>query len=68
MIKVTKLNNAPMLVNIDAIKYVEATPDTIIYFVNGDSMVIRESLEELKNKVYEFKACILKKAWEQSPE
>ncbi len=66
MIQVTKLNNAPMIVNIDAIKYVEATPDTVIYFVNGDSLIVRESLEELKNRAYEFKATILKKAWEIS--
>lgn len=65
MIQVTKLNQAPMMVNIDAIKYVESTPDTVIYFVNGDSMVILESLEELKSKIYDFKATVLQKAWEK---
>jgi len=51
----TKLDNSPVLVNLESIKYVEASPDTIIRFVNGDTMIVRESLEDLERRVLELK-------------
>jgi flagellar protein FlbD len=55
MIMLTKLDNAPILVNLESIKYVEATPDTLIRFLNGDTMIVRESLEDLERRVLELK-------------
>jgi len=54
MILLTKLDRSKILVNIDAIKYIEATPDTLILFLNGDTLIVRESLSELQGAVNKF--------------
>lgn len=55
MIKLTKLDNTPFLVNLETVKYAEAVPDTVIRFLNGDSVIVRESLEQIENSVLESK-------------
>jgi flagellar protein FlbD len=62
MIKLTKLDKSPLLVNVEAIKYIESTPDTLIIFQNGDSSFVTESLEEIVTRVVEFKARVLRSA------
>lgn len=59
MIMVTKLDNTRILLNIEAIKYVEQTPDTLILFLNGESLIVRESLDEIERRVVELKRKIL---------
>ena len=49
LILVTRLDNSPMLLNIDNVKYIESTPDTIIRFMNGDSLIIRENIEQIRD-------------------
>lgn len=55
MIMLTKLDNSPVLVNIEGIKYIESTPDTLIRYLNGDTMIVRESLEDIERRVLELK-------------
>jgi uncharacterized protein YlzI (FlbEa/FlbD family) len=55
VIKLTKLDNSPLLVNLETVKYAEAVPDTVIRFLNGDSVIVRESLEQIENSVIESK-------------
>jgi len=55
MLMLTKLDNTPILVNLETIKYIEPTPDTLIRFVNGDTLIVRESLEDLERGVIELK-------------
>lgn len=62
MIVLTKLDKQKVLVLIDSIKYVEATPDTLIRFINGDMLIVRESLLEVSNLVFEFKTKCLASA------
>ena len=62
MILVTKLNDTPVLLNLETVKYLEQTPDTLIFFANGDSMIVKESFQEIQNKVIEHQAEIIKKA------
>lgn len=59
MISLTKLDNARILVNLETIKYVETMPDTVVRFVNGDSVIVRESLEEVEQRVIKFKKQVL---------
>ncbi len=54
MIQVTRLDKKTTLLNIDAVKFIEQTPDTVITFLNGDHMVVRESLEEIEALVTNF--------------
>ena len=62
MILLTKLDNKKVLVNLENVKCVEMVPDTLIFFTNGESLIVRESLEELTDSVVKFKSLILKRA------
>lgn len=55
MILLTKLDDTSVLVSLDAIKYIESTPDTLIRFLNGDTLIVRESLENIRKLVLEYK-------------
>ncbi len=62
MILLTKIDNTRLLLNLETVKYMEATPDTLIFFINGDSVIVRESLDEVVQRVIQFKAKILEQA------
>lgn len=62
MIILTKLDNKAMLLNLDSVKYLEAVPDTLIFFVNGDSLMVKESLEDVKQKIADYHASLVARA------
>jgi len=55
MIEVTRFNNSTYLINADLIETVEETPDTVITLANGRKYIVKESTEEIKAKVIEYK-------------
>jgi flagellar protein FlbD len=55
MIKVTRLNSSELVVNCDLIEFVEATPDSMISLVTGKKIMVNESIDEIINRVAEFK-------------
>jgi flagellar protein FlbD len=55
MIKLTRLNDTEIVVNADQIKYVESTPDTIITLMNNEKVLVTDSIDEVIQKVIEFK-------------
>ena len=55
MIKLTRLNDVEIVVNADQIKYVESTPDTIITLLNNEKVLVKNSIDEVIQKVIEFK-------------
>lgn len=55
MIKVTRINQTQLIINADWIETVEATPDTVITLTNGKKYVVTESIEEIINRVIEYK-------------
>ena len=55
MIKVTRLNGNELVVNADLIEFVESLPDTIISLVTGKKIMIKESSDDVIDKVAEFK-------------
>ena len=62
MILVTKLNNQKILINLETVKYIEAVPDTLIFFTNGESLMVLESLEALSDAVLSYQAQVFKRA------
>jgi flagellar protein FlbD len=60
MIRLTRLNNQPLTVNSDLIKFVEQSPDTLITLVTGEKIVVRESAEEVLALFIEFRRSVLK--------
>jgi len=59
VIEVTRLNGVPMLVNSDLIKIVEKSPDTMVTLIHGEKLIIRESCEELLERILAYRAMLL---------
>lgn len=54
MIALTRLNDTRFVVNAELIKTVEQTPDTVITLINGDRLLVKESLEDVVRKAVEY--------------
>ena len=59
MIEVTRLNDTKLLINSDQIEFVEETPDTVISFLTGKKIIVKESRQEIQNLVILYKKKIL---------
>jgi flagellar protein FlbD len=59
MIKLTRLNNQPLAVNADLIKFVEQAPDTVLTLVTGEKVVVRESAEEVMSRFLAFRQAVV---------
>lgn len=55
MIKLTKINGTPIVVNAELLETVEATPDTIITLTTGKKILIRDTNDEVIRKVVAYK-------------
>ena len=55
MITVTGLGGDVLVVNVDLIVTIEQTPDTVITLVNGDKLLVRESLDELIDRTVAYR-------------
>ena len=60
MLKVNRLNGKEFVVNGELIMYIEETPDTVITLTTGQKIVVQESVDEVINKVIEYKQNIRK--------
>ena len=49
MIQVTRLNGSPVVINADLIKFVEATPDTLISLTTGEKIMVKEPVDVVAN-------------------
>ena len=61
MIRLTRLNHAPIVVNAELIEYLEATPDTVISLVNGQKLAVLEGLEEVMEQIIRYRQQIRQK-------
>jgi flagellar protein FlbD len=61
MIALTRLNGQQFVMNAEKIRYVEATPDTVVCCDTGEKMMVRESLAEVMKRAIEY-ARIIRKA------
>jgi len=59
MIALRRLNNQPIVVNCDLIESIESTPDTVVTLTSGNKLIVRDSLDEIRRRVIEFKREIL---------
>ncbi|MBI1369518.1 MAG: flagellar protein [Planctomycetes bacterium] len=54
MIRLTRLNGQPFVINAELIRTVEALPDTTIRLVNGDTFIVSESMDEVVERAVEY--------------
>ncbi len=59
MIQLTRLNNSHLAVNCDLIKYVEQSPDTVITLLSGEKLLVRETTEQVIERVRDFRRSVL---------
>ncbi len=58
MIRLTRINHVPLVLNADLIEHLEVTPDTVIAMTTGQKFVVMESADEVIQKVVEFRRSI----------
>lgn len=54
MITVTRLDERIVVLNAEHIKMIESTPDTIITLVNGDTVIVRETVDEVVRRAIDY--------------
>ena len=61
MIKLTKLNDKEIHINPDLIDHMESHPNTTILLTTGVQLIVKETPEEVTEKIIEFKKKIYNK-------
>jgi flagellar protein FlbD len=55
MVKLTRMNNQVVVINPDHIAWADASPDTVLFLVSGEKIMVRESFDELIERVVEYR-------------
>jgi flagellar protein FlbD len=59
MIRLTRINHVPLVLNADLIEHIEITPDTVIAMTSGQKFMVLESADEVVDRVIQFQRTIL---------
>ncbi len=59
MIRVTRLDGTPLLVNVDQITWIEFNPDTVIALANGEKLIVRDTPSDIVTRAQEYKRGLL---------
>ena len=54
MIALTRLNSQTFVMNVEKIRYVEQTPDTVICCDTGEKMLVKETVAEVTKRAIEY--------------
>ncbi|MFN7455010.1 MAG: flagellar FlbD family protein [Pseudobdellovibrionaceae bacterium] len=55
MIELTNLAGQKIIVNLELVRFIEGTPDSILCFLDGTRLPVRESFSEIQTKYSQFK-------------
>lgn len=55
MIRLTRLNHAPIVLNSDLIEHIDITPDTVIAMTTGQVFRVLEPAEEVIGRIVDFR-------------
>ena len=55
MIRVTRLNGTPFVINAELIQTLDKTPDTVITLVDGKKLIVAEDFDEVIDLVMEYR-------------
>src|SRR5215469_3389995 len=59
MIELTRLNGNHMVLNSDLLKTAEASPDTMLTLIGGEKLIVRETCDEVMQRVLAYRARLL---------
>ena len=54
MIRLTRLNGQPFVLNAELIRTVEETPDTTIRLTNGEHYIVKESMDDVVERAIDY--------------
>ena len=60
MIKLTRLNGKEFVVNCELIKFIEATPDTLLTLVGEEKIMVKESVESVVEATLQYRRKIFR--------
>ncbi len=55
MVKLTKLNGNPIVVNADLVEFIEETPDCLLTMTTGRKLMVREKQEEVMQQLLAYR-------------
>ena len=55
VIELTHLNGLPIVVNAELVKFIEATPDTLISLTSGEKIMVKEPVDVVSQRVLEYR-------------
>jgi len=58
MIRLTRINRQPIILNSDLVEHLESTPDTVITMTSGQKLVVLESTDEIVKRIVEFRRAL----------
>jgi flagellar protein FlbD len=56
MIKLHKLNGTEITINADLVEQIESVPDTKIILTTGNQFIVKETIDEVRKKIVEYKS------------
>ncbi|MFW6327424.1 MAG: flagellar FlbD family protein [Bacteroidota bacterium] len=59
MIKLTRSSGKEFVLNADLIIEVQETPDTVITLTNGKKLLVKDSVDDIINKVIDYRKKIM---------
>ena len=59
MIELTRINGKSIVLNSDLIEHIECNPDTVIKLTNGNKFVVKETMQEIIDKIMSYKGRVL---------
>ena len=59
MIKLTRTSGKEFVLNADLIVEVQETPDTVITLTNGKKLLVKDSADDIINKVVDYRRRIM---------
>ena len=58
MVRVTRLNGTEYFINPHQIEYIELNPDTTMVMLSGKKLVVRESYDEVFDRIVDYRKMI----------
>lgn len=55
MIRLSRLNGEPFVMNCELIKLIESTPDTVITLTSGEKYMVKESLQQVVEQTMNYR-------------
>lgn len=58
MVRLTRINHIPLVLNAELIEHIEGTPDTVITMTTGQKFVVAETQDEVVARVLDYQRSV----------